>query len=526
VASRLVVVVPSISDSFIHWTELVDRLKALPGYAEPDCQWALMRHGGSWTSRDSIETLAINIAARIDQRWAADGGYDDIVLVGHSLGGLIVRRAYLMALASAPGGRNSWAGSVRRIILFASVNRGVSTRFDRRWWLPLAAWLARVIPFARDLMIHDALRGSAFITNLRITWIREINKLDHPPNVVQFLGSKDRLITAEDSSDVSQFPTGRQQIIPDADHDNLIRFDVAPEPDQRFRLIATAFSEPWRTETIPEIGDQAKHVVIVLHGIRATNTTWVRDIAEEIRSRDNMVEVVTASYGRFSARKFAIPATRRRFIGWLEDTYAEHLAHNPKATFHFIGHSNGTYLLGHSLLNIPGMQFERVLLAGSVLPVDYDWRRMRENGQVHRIRNDRAARDIPVGILCAGLRSLGMRDVGTAGVDGFYRWDDRAKTEIYYHPGGHGAALAPDNLPRLVTFILDGDVLQPAGLSRTPSPGFSFLSRATPVFAWLLVALTAAVVASFVARGPWSWPTNLALAAAAILVAFLLIDLI
>jgi hypothetical protein len=382
------------------------------------------------------------------------------------------------------------------------------------------------MPFARGLLIHDALRGSAFITNLRITWIREINKLGHPPNVVQFLGSRDGVVTAEDSSDVSQFPTGQQQIIPDANHANLIRLDVAPEPDQRFRLIANAFTEPLATETVPEIGDQAKQVVIVLHGIRATNTTWVRDIAEEIRSRDNKVEVVTASYGRFSARKFAIPATRRRFIGWLEDTYAEHLAHNPKATFHFIGHSNGTYLLGHSLLNIPGMQFDRVLLAGSVLPVDYDWRRLRDNGQVHRIRNDRAARDIPVGILCAGLRGLGMRDVGTAGMDGFHRWDDKAKTEIYYHPGGHGAALAADNLPRLVTFIMDGDVLQPAGLSRAPSPGFSFLSRATPALAWLLALLTGAAVASFVVLGPWSWPANLALAAASLLAVFLLLDLV
>ena len=144
------------------------------------------------------------------------------------------------------------------------------------------------------------------------------------------------------------------------------------------------------------------------------------------------------------------------------------------------------------------MRFDRVLLAGSVLPVGYDWRGRRETGQVRRIRNDRAARDIPVGVLCAGLRGLGMRDVGTAGVDGFHEWDDDAKSEVYYYPGGHSAALSVDNLPRLVTFMLDGTVLEPAALPRTPPAGFSFLSRAAPTLARLLVILARR-------RSPLSW---------------------
>jgi pimeloyl-ACP methyl ester carboxylesterase len=521
-----VVVVPSIHNDLEAWSELVERLKTLEGYSERDCRWELMHHDAAWFRRGSVGTEASNIAARINQRWVVAGGYDEIVLVGHSLGGLIVRQAYLLALTGAPGQRNIWAGSVKRIVLFASLNRGVPAEFERRWWLPAVAWFARVMPLTRHWLFHDIMRGSRFITNLRITWIRAVNGLDHPPNVVQFLGSNDGLVTAEDSNDVSQFPTGRHQVVPDATHGNLIRLDIAPAPDERFWLIASAFTEPWRQEPVPEIGDRAKSVVIVLHGIRATNTTWVQDVAAEIRSRNSGVEVVTASYGRFSARKFAVPATRRRFLGWLEDTYTERLALNPKATFHFIGHSNGTYLLGHSLQNIPGMQFERVLLAGSVLPIGYDWRSRVEMGQVRQIRNDRAARDVPVGVLCAALRGLGMRDVGTAGVDGFHGWDDKVKSEVYYYPGGHSAALASDNLSRFVTFVLDGDVIRPGSLPRMPSMGFSFLSRSAPVLAWLLVLLTAAAVAGFMALGPWSWPINLGLVAAAVFIAFLTLDLV
>ena len=61
-------------------------------------------------------------------------------------------------------------------------------------------------------------------------------------------------------------------------------------------------------------------------------------------------------------------------------------------------------------------------MTGSVLPTGYEWGDRVAHGQVQRIRNDRAARDWPVGVLCAGLAGLfiprSKRDIGTAGVDG------------------------------------------------------------------------------------------------------------
>lgn len=236
--------------------------------------------------------------------------------------------------------------------------------------------------------------------------------------------------------------------------------------------------------------------------------------------------MITASYGRFSARKFMIPATRRRFLGWLEDTYSERLASNPKATFHFIGHSNGTYLLGHSLARIPGMRFDRVLLVGSVLPTDYDWRGRRAARQVQMLRNDRAASDVPVGVLCGGLRALGMRDIGTAGVDGFYAWDDPAKTEVFYYKGGHSAALAPENLPGLAAYVMDGVATEPADLPREPPRSFSLLSRSAPYLGWLVVAGAAAGGTWFVRNGPWSSGRNAAALAGGTVAAFVALDVI
>jgi hypothetical protein len=89
------------------------------------------------------------------------------------------------------------------------------------------------------------------------------------------------------------------------------------------------------------------------------------------------------------------------------------------AEFSIVAHSNGTYMLGQSLLHTPGMRFITVVLAGSVLPQTFPWDQLAEHDQVIRVRNERANRDWPVAVLCSGLRGLQMRDVGTAGFAGF-----------------------------------------------------------------------------------------------------------
>jgi alpha-beta hydrolase superfamily lysophospholipase len=524
---RLVVVVSSIMDNASSWDSLVSRLRTLPGYGDEVCRWEFIPHGARWYRPGSAERLAREVAARIHLRWVADGGYDEVVLVGHSIGGLLVRQAYLVGLGSGDRTqRRPWAERVKRIVLFASLNRGFEVSFERALWLPPMAWLARVLPGVRGLLVRDVLRGSEFITNLRVSWISTVNTRARPPLIVQFLGRDDRLVREEDSRDIEAFPTGVQEMIPDATHRDLIRLDIAPDPDARFRLIASAFTRQPPPEPVRELGDENQRVVMVLHGIRAGNTTWTRDLEQHISTVWPGTEVITASYGRFSARKFVIPATRRRFLGWLEDTYTERLASNPKATFHFIGHSNGTYLLGHSLARIPGMRFDRVLLAGSVLPTDYDWRGRRAARQVQMLRNDRAASDVPVGVLCSGLRALGMRDIGTAGVDGFHRWDDPAKTEVFYYRGGHSAALASENLPGLAAYVMDGAATEPVDLPREPPRSFSLLSRAAPYLGWLFVAGTVAGGLWFLRTGPWSAASNAGALAGGAVVAFVVLDVI
>jgi hypothetical protein len=137
-----------------------------------------------------------------------------------------------------------------------------------------------------------------------------------------------------------------------------------------------------------------------------------------------------------------------------------------------------------------------VFLAGSVLPRDYPWELMTARGQVgHLLRNDQATKDVPVGVLCAALRGLGSRDVGTAGVNGF----DQVVAETARYPGafpgGHGAALnSPQRIADVAAFLTKGDSLSPGTAT---APGWFLragrFAQVAPFFA--ATAALAALVA-------------------------------
>jgi pimeloyl-ACP methyl ester carboxylesterase len=486
---RLIVFVPAIFTRTNRYSELLGRLKDEPELAGSD--WLLWEHGIAFWSRRSLIDAAVELCARVEQEWVQEGAYDEVILVGHSLGGILVRQAYLLAHGDYPEKPNvsPWGAAVRRIILLASVNRGFNP--SNRLWLRLV-YNALLVPFKPFFTVmRELLVGSNFITQLRIRWIKVFSQLgEGAPLVVQMLGTRDGMVRREDSIDLEQFPNAYQIDVPGANHGNLsdLRGD---DPEGRYALYRSAFFDA--APPVPKRETPPKDIVVfVLHGIRASNAGWVEQVRSRILDRAPSAEVVTASYGYFSALNFALWFLRRRNISWFQDMYSYYLARYPRADFHFIGHSNGTYILGQSLAAVPDIRFNRVVLAGSVLPREYDWNSRFDRQQVRALRNDRASRDVPVAILCSGLRGLCARDIGTGGFDGF---DDARAEEVFYYRGGHSEALQETNLDNIVDFILT------PGASRRPpqliseaevSTSFRFLSRFAPgalIFVLLCAAL-------------------------------------
>jgi predicted esterase len=341
-------------------------------------------------------------------------------------------------------------------------------------------------------MARDQLSGSEAITNLRIRWIRFFAQLDSNarPTIVQLLARGDRLVSREDSLDVEQFSQARQYDVPGATHADL---HLVPPDDTkgRYNILREAIlgASPFGLRASEQTGTKRHPVVMVLHGIRANNEDWAAQIGDEIKIRAPNALAISPTYRYFSMLEFAIPWLRAKKIRWFQDQYSDLLARYPRASFSFIGHSNGTYMLAHSLKQVPGMVFDRITLVGSVLPREYDWNKLFTLGQVKQVTNHRSSFDVPVAILCNLLRALGMRDVGTAGFDGF---DQRRPEidEVYYYDGGHGKPLEKDNLKYLIEFTLSDKPDYPNALKdRAPGKFLSRLSGSAVVGLAVAVAL-------------------------------------
>lgn len=500
--NRLIVVVPSIQGSFKRWNPLLDQLAAEP--ALQGARWMKWeKKYGKLTFRSPTQ-LALDLQAAIHAEWIANGPFDDIILTGHSMGGLIVRGAYLVGCGvdSIARPRAPWVDRVSRIVLFAAINRGLNpaSRLDVR----IAALLGKYIAPLQRSLVWQILRGSAFVTNVRIGWLRYFASApESQPVVVQVVGTRDSLVARDDSIDVEQFANSYIIDVPGADHEDLYELQAADDPELRYVLLRDAF-----VNARPEKGENRtfggpEKVVMIMHGIRANNKTWVRSIKEHIKQRWPNVEPIGPEHEYLSALGFAWPMTRKRHLSWFQDAYAEALARNPRAEFSFIGHSNGTYLLGQSLKAIPGMRFERAVLAGSVLPRDFDWETCVKRRQVQSLRVDGSNKDGPVGLLCSALRGLGMRDIGTGGFLGFTR--NIPQEQFFWHRGGHSAPLEAPNLPGLAEYAVTGTVVRPPDSAMAPElKWFSALGR---MMVWIgplvLAALLVFVVLSFLTGSLW-----------------------
>jgi pimeloyl-ACP methyl ester carboxylesterase len=512
---RLIVLATGLNGSSKKWNPLLKQLKQEEQFFNSD--WLFFDHCGLWSFNSfskfftkSIDTLSIELKARIEQYWiaaiTAGEPYEDIICIGHSVGGLLVRQAYLVAAGAYPKISKSelcWTEKVSRFILLASINRGFEPNNFLVTALVNLSSATGCLPILRDIV-----QGSAFITNLRISWIRHFSNLvGQEPVMIQVLGTQDGVVKRTDSIDLQAFPNGVQLDIPDAMHDDFYypkgsSREAQAEWHLRYRLLKWAISQyhPQKSEFIPselqgnvtiDPGENANETttIFIVHGIRDSNSSWASQLEDQIKMRTHgKFAVVRSTYGYFSAFNFFFPWLRRRNIRWFQDQYSYRFALNPKSEFHFIGHSNGTYILGESLKRVPAMKFKRVYLAGSVLPCEYPWQERFDLDQVEELRNDRSCWDWPVGILCSGLRGIGMKDIGTGGFDGFYFDDDRTE-EVYYYKGGHGEPLAKENQPSILAFTLDGDFLRPSNLLEVGqiSATFQWISRVAPYFAPLLL---------------------------------------
>ncbi len=512
---HLIVLVHALRLDNTQWVPFLNLAKDDPTFAA--CDFYLYGYPRGFRQKSSIEDIAGVLANNIDVRVGRNGSeYDRVTLIGYSVGGLIVRSAYLQARQQ----QHPWFLKTQRIILMATPNRGLGGSGTS---LLGRLRLSSERVFGGQLM-RDTAKGSDFITRLRLDWVYAFRNHDIPsPEVIQLLGMQDRFVHRTDSNDVTIFGNAKLFMVRGT-HTDLAQFS-GPEDEKYLRLrrccLDSISEEPGSEDPAPAPGTAPTLVVFELHGIRDYGH-WLSKFETTIKSIDSNARVIRPGYGYFSVLDFIIPWIRRRRISWFCDCYTQEvasLATLDDVSFFFVGHSYGTYLLAECLRRFQQMRFKRAYLVGSVIPREFDWRTLIvTRGQLEGLRNDCCSLDWPVGICCRILSQIGFRDIGEAGFRGFQVGIPNV-VDYLYVPGHHSITLIePSGRLSAANYLLQNDNAAPTLVP--PVRWMSFASQwALPLVVSCLIGMIAVI--HFVAQSV-NLDSHLAIAAMLVLVALVL----
>ena len=276
-------------------------------------------------------------------------------------------------------------------------------------------------------------------------------------------------------------------------------------------------------------------VVLVVHGIRDLGY-WSDDLRNEIDALagSERVEVKPPGYGWYSMGQFLLWPSRQANVRRFMNDYTDVVARYPKARISFIGHSNGTYILAGALQKYVSLEFDRVVLAGSVIPSNFEWARYADApaNNVGGVRNVVAGDDLVVAVfpyLFEQLRGLPFLhnskslDIGAAGFLGFQRESRGRYESVKFLQGGHSAFLdAPERIRAVAAYILTGDDKPLRELPHLTGPvGWISVASRLCSLVWLLLFVTVGamgfLVVRFARRRRLAWLGGLAFAALVLL---------
>jgi pimeloyl-ACP methyl ester carboxylesterase len=445
--------------------------------------------------------------------------YTRILLVGHSFGAVLARKLALVAHGeqSAKDGdlpapfepeldayrqARPWANKIERLVLMAGMNRGWTTSSAMDWITTLNWSVAQAIGelvLSGKPTIFALRRGAPFLVNTRLQWLAMMD-----PNygcrpdliVTQLLGTNDDNVSPDDNVDFSvdiPYDNEKQAYhyleVPMSGHTNVVEMVdqnnsesnnarqkrrevyLAALWSDREQLAKQCVKRDQMADSLPPAPDMGvTDLVFVIHGIRDKGF-WTQKIARNIKRHagpGQKFESWTESYGYFAMLPFALRSVRQRKVEWLMDRYVEAKARFPRARFHYVGHSNGTYLCAQALQDYLAARFDRIVFAGSVVRKDYNWMKLiepqRGSPRVRKVLNYVATRDWVVAMLPNSVQRWRWFNLGSAGHDGFLQ----AKTNgpVYqarYIVGGHSVGHEEANWDNIAGFIVAGAIPQIEG---------------------------------------------------------------
>ena len=492
---RLIVFVPDRTGEMTSLKPLVRFLRDQPELKDASFIDDIEFKMHVWSNRN-LYTVASDIAFRINEHYLNKQEKQEpisgITLCGYSLGVLLLRRAYLDACGyNKADAVSPWAGLVDRIVLIGAICRGFNPeRFE--WYERIGISALKLFGLGRAL--RSAFKDQPLVTNTRLDWVDRMHYKEGPkPMIVSFLGTQDDVVKEDDAIDLLQDPDARPISMKGHDHDSITDPMIAPAS---YRL--GFLGEPARGKPI-NVPDykRTNAIYILLHGMRSSRG-FMKTLQQALREKEPLADVRRPDYGYIPLGLFLSKAHRIRTALRLVDDFTQARALNPHAKIHFVGHSNGTAILGYALREHPKMRFDRVYLGGSVLPTDFDWRTVLRRCQVKSVRSVSGSRDWAVGILARALECSSrvvpsFDGLGSAGYDGFSPADVSTTwmDEITFE-GGHSSMFTTTRLESIVDFLTSENPKNEPGKAAEPPAWFSILHDQAD---WLVPAAALALVA-------------------------------
>jgi pimeloyl-ACP methyl ester carboxylesterase len=358
-STKLAVVVRGLGSGL-----LVQDVAALVAAEVPNADIALATYDTTLLSnapadREAYE-LALEIGRKVEERKKRGGSYSSIILIGHSIGALLVRAAYLMAaghrfttqnqLAPAAWARPSPAiGAnhrinepyVERLVLLSGLNNGWTTpeaeqlgRFRRIKSLIVTLLITATSFLDKARLMRSVMRGSPFVVDVRLNWLGMIGAASPSlePETVQLVGETDDLVKQDDIYDFISGKNFKHREVKDTRHYDLgvlktetvdaIRADlrakasltrwffawmlptyrISPNPSgSRKAELTAAILAPWNNIQVlikktPQTPANATDVVIIRHGIRDDHLGWVAGLGKAITAHASSSSIVSDTH--------------------------------------------------------------------------------------------------------------------------------------------------------------------------------------------------------------------------------------
>lgn len=506
--------------------------------ALPESDFLVFKYDARLLSNANPYVIANFIEDTIDSA-VRHNGYEEIVLVGHSMGGMLLRKVLLWGNGldqDRPNrkGARPWVEKVSRFVSLAAVNRGWSID-PRPEQMGMGKYLAILVGerLARwsgsGQLLLAMQRGAPFIADSRMQWI-DLARSDRKklPQTIHLLGDLDDIVSRRDAADIGVAKSTLFVTLPQTDHAGIasaLYGDMSVAGIERRRKIVAAMRgevDKLDADSEQSLAEDRSitRLVFIMHGIRDYGD-WsdsLREVIEqEAQASNEKIAVVAAKYGHFPMLPFLLYWDRQKNVRWFMDELTQNKARYPNLqTIDFVGHSNGTYILAGALARYKSLQVNRVYFAGSVVPKHFEWRPLIDQGRVAEVANVVAANDWVVALFPRFFEQLsewqgnkpadGPLDIGSAGFRGFEASQDPGKMVKNYKfaDGGHGVGVDTrkhERMRAIARFVVRGETtgLKQFEERRQPNGMLDILSNICWVV-WLILGTVLVGIWYFIFR--------------------------